>query len=162
MSLSSICPSNMPVRCSHVPFVTQWCHKRLKIDSLGQIAQFCLWQLSEWNMPQGPTENKVFPSVKSAAVTRPEEDFPLIWLLWSGICQTFSHNSWPLLMASGKSPGQKLHPELFSFRDQMNSVWHEVNIWTISLLLQMKQENISDCCQKRVSALNGMHISSDF
>lgn len=118
-----IFPSNVPVLCSHVPFFTQWCHKRLEVDSLGQITQFCLWQLSELNTSQGPTKNKVFPSVKSAAVIGPKEVFPLIWFLWSGICQAFSHNSWPVLMASGKSPGQKLHPELFSFQDQMNSVW---------------------------------------
>lgn len=141
-----IFPSNVPVLCSHVPFFTQRCHKRLEVDSLGQITQICLWQLSELNMSQGPTKNKVFLSVKSAAVIGPKEVFPLVWFLWSGICQAFSHNSWPVLMASGKSPGQKLHPELFSFQDQMNSVWREMNIWTIYLLLQMKK-SISDSCQ---------------
>lgn len=123
IGLSWIFPSNVPVLCSHVPFFAQRCHKRLEVNSLGQITHFCRWQLSELNMSQGPTRNKVFPSVKSAAVIVPKEVFPLIWLLWSGIWQAFSCNSRPVLMASGKSQGQKLHPELFSFQDQMNSVW---------------------------------------
>lgn len=77
---------NVTVHCSHVPFFTRWCRKRLEVDSLGQITRVCLWQLSEMSMSQGPTKTKVFPSVKSAAVIGPEEVFPLIWFLWSGIC----------------------------------------------------------------------------
>lgn len=124
IGLPQIFPTNVPVLRSHVLFFTQRCHKRPEVDSLGQITQLCLWQLSEQNMSQGPTENKVFPSVKSAAVPGPKEVFPLIWFLWSGICQAFDHNSWPVLTASGKSSGQKLRLELFSLQDQMNSVWH--------------------------------------
>jgi len=59
-------------------FFTQWCHKRLEVDSLGQVAQFCLWQLSGLNMSEDPTKIKVFPSVKSAAVIGPKEIFSLI------------------------------------------------------------------------------------
>lgn len=116
--LPQIFPTNVPVLHSHVPFFTQWCHERPEVDSLGQITQLCLWQLSEWNMSQGPTKNKIFPSVKSAALPGPKEVFPLIWFLWFCICQAFNHNSWPVLMASGKSSRQKLHLELFSLQDR--------------------------------------------